>query len=208
MGITYHQKQRYALLPSFLLCAFCLCNDITHAESTIVLDIAQQSYSVGQYIEVLRDPNASITIQELTRPDADYPFEISPQKEINLGRTVSNYWFRFRLTNPLDSPQQLLLEITNPNLINISLYQKVSSLSGETQWQVKTDGVGTPISKRDINYRYLVFKVLVPPQGTHDYYLHMPPQLITTLPITLWHTEDFAEHNFDRYYFYGVYYGA
>ncbi|MEA3374272.1 MAG: diguanylate cyclase [Campylobacterota bacterium] len=159
---------------------------------------------LSPHIEILIDPDHSLSIDNITDPEKQYAFQ--PVSEIgnSFGFSKSAYWVRFSLNVDDSSSDALLLELEYPLLDNVTLFVP----DGEGEFSVRKTGDTLPFAMRDIQYRNYLFKL---PQhaGEHrDYYMRLESQGSIQIPLSLWTSSTFIEHIDTVNFIFGGYYGT
>ncbi len=94
------------------------------------------------------------SFKEISSPDFENKFK-ETQEKLNFGYSKSVVWVRIRLVNTLSLPQTWLLELKNPLIDKVSLFQ--SSLRGE--FSRKLGGDSVLFNDRDVKHRFIIFRV-------------------------------------------------
>ena len=80
-------------------------------QDVFLIDADTEGAPLGRYIALLEDPDATLTIDEVSAPEFADRFEKQDEDEPGFGFTSSAYWARLTIENPLDHPVDWLLEI-------------------------------------------------------------------------------------------------
>lgn len=78
--------------------------------------------SLGQYSEVLEDPQGLFTIEDVTKEPTAKKFRPNNSSNISLGMTRSTYWIRFRLSGDSVLSKNLILVCDSATLKEVTLY--------------------------------------------------------------------------------------
>jgi signal transduction histidine kinase/DNA-binding response OmpR family regulator len=131
----------------FILCCASLVvpHESFASDRTLVLDRAEKSYFLGPYVDVLNDPEGSLTIEDLADPLPDLKFKFLGTRILNLGEVSQTVWLRFAIQIPWDkqNPGNWIL---NPGTLLpglFTLYIPKPEPSGEKKWIIQT--IGAPI---------------------------------------------------------------
>ena len=74
------------------------------------IDADTRGAPLGRYIALLEDPDATLTIDQVSAPGFAGRFEKQDVDEPGFGFTSSAYWARLTVENPLDQPVEWVLE--------------------------------------------------------------------------------------------------
>lgn len=153
-------------------------------------------------IEWIEDRTNQLTFDQVQQLPIKV-FNYGTDYTFNKGYTSSGYWVRFRLDFPAELINtQWLLEIPFPLLDYIALY----SPDQDNNYSVIYTGDRSPFAQRDLDATNFVFK-LKPKQKNNIYYLHVKTKDSLQLPLFLWHTDHFPEHNAQMAGLQGLYFG-
>ncbi len=118
----------YRLLParlttSSLLLALIFQATLTSA-STNPLLIPNESFDfvVTPYVSVYEDSSAELTITDLLSREQPLRFTPSHSDKLKFGITQSAYWLHISITNLSDNTRLAILNLTNPTLKSVDLY--------------------------------------------------------------------------------------
>ena len=166
-----------------------------------------QALSLSPYLEVLEDPSAQRTLQDIQANPAAHPFaaQNTNAEALSFGFTRSAYWFRLKLHNPTDVPQKRMLEVANYALSYVDFYQPNSDTA--TRYQETKTGAALPFSSRAIKNRYFVFPVTVPAHSQQVVYLRVQALDGLLVPAKLWTEPGFYAYTKQDYVGQSVYYG-
>ncbi len=161
---------------------------------------AQGSSNLGQYVEVLEDPEGKLRIEEV-RQEAG--FKPSAAATPDFGYTRSAWWLRFRIYGGSHPGGDMLLEAGFPGIDRIELHAPPGG--GPT---VQRAGDSWAWGDRHVKHRNHVFRLTVPKSpGAHEYYLRAESQGALAVPLTLWLPAAFERHNYHAQLLLGVFYG-
>jgi hypothetical protein len=85
--------------PALSVLATARGGDTAESASPVVLTDEQDGYPLGLHLEILKDPDGQLTIEQVASPEYDERFVPNHEKTPNLGYTDSAYWVRFRARN-------------------------------------------------------------------------------------------------------------
>jgi len=111
------------------------------SDRTLVLDRSEKSYFLGPYIDVLKDPKGSLTIEDLADPLSGLKFEFLGTKILNLGGVSQAVWLKFTIQIPPGDKQKSCNWILNPGALLpglFTLYIPEFTPAREKKWITKT----------------------------------------------------------------------
>ncbi|WP_218109911.1 7TM diverse intracellular signaling domain-containing protein [Oligoflexus tunisiensis] len=167
-------------------------------------DAIATGYSIEKSTLYLEDPNHSIEIEALLKPEQGiYPFK-RVEKGLTFGYTHSRFWIQWEITNPDEKPLSLILALTYPMLDYASLYtvhdgQLISKQKG---------GDVFPYASRLMPGRNFTYAVEVPARSTRTFFMETYSSSALTLPLTLWEKDALVRHVAQEQLIFGLYFGA
>lgn len=121
----------------------------------------------------------------------------------SVGFTSDNYWVRFEIKNSTPKEQTYYLETARPITDVANLYQI-------TGFKIETFKSGDQLAfnEKQVQHRSTVFKILLPPQQTQQFYLHLKSDGETiNIPLNLYNESSFWMVNYSQQLFLGLFYG-
>lgn len=200
-------KPRLNLL--FLLVAFIISSP-SSAQSTaqladpVVLTDEQNRYPLGLHLEILKDPNGDLIIQDVTRPAYQDQFIPSQEETPNFGFQDAPYWVRFQAANRSEQTSSWILELGFSNMHYMDLYLPTPDGTG---YRIKESGVLRPYDSRDFPFHHLSFNLDIPPGSEQTVYIRFQNQASMTLPLQLWAPGSFFEHSLQDNLVFGAFFG-
>ena len=94
---------------------------VQSGQDVFQIDADTKGAPLGRYIALLEDPDATLTIDEVSAPGFAGRFEKQDADQPGFGFTSSAYWARLAVENPLDQPVEWLLESGYPLIDQIDL---------------------------------------------------------------------------------------
>ncbi|MEZ4799177.1 MAG: 7TM diverse intracellular signaling domain-containing protein [Flavobacteriales bacterium] len=144
----------------------------------------------GEDILVLTDPTQELDVNYIHQLSDDQFTQLEGEAVPNFGFNRANIWLKFKISGKVHQKGNYILEIKNPVLDNVELYE-----FGTTEIrEVGSTGDLTPFDTREIPHRTYRFSVELTPQSTKEFYLMVNSggeQLYA--PLLLW-TPDNMEH--------------
>jgi signal transduction histidine kinase/CheY-like chemotaxis protein len=111
------------------------------ANRVLLLNQDKESYLLGPYIDILRDPAGSLTIEEVAAPLVGHRFESAGSKILNLGESKGVVWLRFTVQVPQGNESDKAIWILDPGSYNpafFTLYMPQLSPNTKKNWIIKT----------------------------------------------------------------------
>jgi signal transduction histidine kinase/CheY-like chemotaxis protein len=177
----------------------------TYPPKTVILTDKIGEYSLGLSLEILEDPTAKLTIQQVASREFDGKFVPSRVPVPIFGHTSSAYWVRLRVKNEAGPSTKWRLEVAYALLQHVDLYLPQASGPG---FEVKRTGTALPFSTRDVPYRTFVFELPLAPASETTNYLRFQSQADMTLPLTIWSLDAFAQASAAESLKLGIFYGV
>jgi diguanylate cyclase (GGDEF)-like protein/PAS domain S-box-containing protein len=182
-------------LAALARCCIALCllslHGLVLAAPVLVTDAAQPMISATPYLDYLEDPEGTLDLARVSAPAAAGQFRPLPgtgHGDINLGYSHSAFWLRMTLDSSGQAGQSRLLEVAFSTLDHIELYTPTA-----TGWQRRVTGDRYPFSSRPSHHLNFVFPI--PLSGEpQTFYLRIKSEGTLTVPIRLWQTDAYDEH--------------
>lgn len=145
---------------------------------------------------------------------ADFPAALKDWKEgkfttpdsrvINIGISRNPYWFHFVVKNENQEDAELIIDIENPRLNHITLYE----YGRDSAWLNSETGDFFPFSQRKVKHKNFLFPSVIPPGETRDYFLYVDQVGHTLyLPVSFISQKTFEDRNSLNYFTDGITYG-
>ena len=165
-----------------------------------------KAYSLKSSLSVYQDKSKTPTkITEIIRLKHVGAFKASPYDVFYAKSTSDFFWFNFKLHNDSPTAREYILEIQNPYIDTLSLYQVGQN---KVQLLAKTGDV-FPFYQRPIINNFFCFKLTLQANETSDFYLYISkPNELISFPIYLYGSTNYLFHvrqNYGfMYFFIGV----
>jgi PAS domain S-box-containing protein len=157
----------------------------------LVLKEDQEKYSLGTYLEILRDSSGDLTIEDVTSKAFQDQFFQSQVDTPNFGYQDAPYWARFRVQNDEEVNSNWFLVLGFRNMHYMDLY--VPDPASGTYSLIKS-GVLRAQENPNVLFDKISFDLDISPGMTQTYYIRFQSEASMTLPLTLMSPEAFAEH--------------
>ena len=126
-------------------------------------------------MEVLRERDGKLTIDEVNRKPANSGFVAGSPENTNIGFSKSTWWVRFTLRSDADSPRLLYLRQDYPLIDSLELFEPVAGGG----WRRHETGDRRPFDSRDLNHKDFLFPLTLPPHVAFDGDLWMSAQTVS-----------------------------
>ncbi|HEY3431717.1 MAG TPA: diguanylate cyclase [Rhodocyclaceae bacterium] len=176
--------------------------------TTLTVHDGAARYDLAGYVELYEDAENRMTLQDIMR--GDVPFHATQAgDDLSLGFRNSTLWLKLVLQAPAGgSRDHWQLELAFPTLDSVTFYRM---LPGGDYLTVET-GDHLPFASRRIDHRNYIFPADMESAPGNDapqtFYLRIRSQGSLTLPLVLWNSQAFAQHNQVSYTGLALYFGA
>ena len=202
-----HKAMKNRALSSLWLGAWLLLAGQAFAAQA-VLDVTQvnrEAVSLTHYFAVLEDPDASLTLADVSQPEFAERFQSSTAsgQALAFSFTRSAIWLRLHLTNPSDKPVEHVLEIAYALLAKVDFYQP----SGQGYQSIEV-GYSRPFPALALPSRFIALPVSLPAGADQILYLRLQTPNSLHIPARLWTSEAFHAHEPADYALQALYFGV
>ena len=173
---------RFRAVPLLLLGLGLVQHGVAWADDPVTLRDDRVEYPLGLHLEILEDPKATWTIDDVSSPPLSERFERSRREIPNLGLTRSAFWVRFRLDDRTSASRDWLLNVDWPRTGLIQFY----SPRAAGGWSVERAGELLPHDEWALPYRKPTFHVALEPGESRTYYARFEGETTMLFPLTLW----------------------
>ena len=194
-------------LPTFIS-VIALTASMVDAGEVVILREAEGEYPLGLHLEMLADPEARYTIDQVSAPPLSDEFIQSERQWPVMAPDTRSAWVRFSLENDSDVRQWIVVA-EQQGFAAIELY--LPGASGA--WTAKSTGGPTrSVDDREVPHRYLALHIPLEPGRTSTYYLRFDNEGLSAdivgFPLNLWSAKAFEEHARKELVVLGIYYGV
>lgn len=160
---------------------------------------------VSAALAVLEDAGGRMTLPEAVAADRAGAFALRPGAAdgLALGFTASAFWLRLEIRNPGPDTVRQLLELANPRISRVTLYQPDAAGA----YTATHTGGDLPFASRPFANRQLVFPLTLGPQATQVLYLRVQSSIGLIVPARLWAEPDFWGNMVEDYTLQAWYFG-
>jgi PAS domain S-box-containing protein len=162
---------------------------LARAKQTLVLSDLKQEYELGLHLEILADPSARLSLEDILKPEYEAKFISSPRQVPNFGFTKSAFWVRFKVRNEASTRSPWALQLSYANMDFVDLYV----LTPEGKFQpVRKSGRMYPLGARDFLDQLPVFLIPFAKFQTQTIYMRFQTEESMTIPLILWSMTGFV----------------
>jgi PAS domain S-box-containing protein len=163
---------------------------------------ARQTPITCENVEIVRDPEARLGIDEVASSTFADCFGPAPHNLANPGYVKGALWLRLQLRNLSDDPAWWFLA-GEPRIQHIDLYTRLPDGS----WQVLRSGAARAIDERAVSGRHHLFPLQLPRGETQTYYLRVQTHTAMPLPLVVARQQHFSELHATEGYWEGTFIG-
>lgn len=156
-------------LSILLLLSIIFLKNNVSAQQTIILDYNKNHYDLQSNLTWLEDPTGQLTLQEITANPKLYNFITSKTLLPPLKNTSSTFWFKFKFSNPDQTPQEWFFQSDYYSMDIFNWYYK----STNGNYQQDKLGLKDPFSQRKIKQRNPTIKIILPASTDTIFYLQI-----------------------------------
>ena len=170
-----------------------------------VRELADQAIALSRHIDVLEDPQQSLTLADVQSTEHANRFKpvTEPDRQLGFGITDSAYWLRLHLHNSSAAPVAAMLEITYPRLGQLDFHV----LSAEGHTLSSKTGHLLPFSERPYPHHFFVLPLQLPAQATQTVWMRVQTGNTMNVPARLWSREAFEAYERNDYVSQALYFG-
>jgi diguanylate cyclase (GGDEF)-like protein len=180
-----------------------LCWVVPANAAGITLQDSVGHQSIHAFLDILEDPQGSLSLDDVLRGTAAARFRREGQDYFSQGFTNSAYWYRFTLQNPYSQSRTRILALDVAWLDSAVLY--VPDAAG--QYEAIEMGDELPFRQRTIRHHHFLTKLIIPP-GDTTYLMRVQTSDPFMMPVTLRTPLDYDESEWLEGVYYGAFYGA
>jgi signal transduction histidine kinase len=181
------------------------------AAQEVVLDGSVLRVPLGLQIDILDDPSATLSHDQVSAPDVATRFVPSTKAIPGFGFSTSAIWMRWRITNATERDERWLLELAYAPMQHIDLYvQRGAPATDATSGPVTEHlrgGSALNVADRPYNHRTHVFPVMLGRGESVTLHLRLASEGSLTAPLILWRADAFARINTLEFMVLGTYVG-
>jgi PAS domain S-box-containing protein len=176
---------RNAVLAAFM---FASLPASLSAAAPIVIGEGFASARPGRNLELLEDRSGELTVGQVASREFSARFTPAHEKVPNLGYTRSAHWARFTLENATGREVVVYLELAQPYVDHVSLYEPAGRGYRET-----ATGDFLPFNSRPFRDRNFIFPLALGP-GRTTFHLRCRTTSILSLNLAVWSASALSSH--------------
>ena len=181
-------KARLKGLIALLMLAVALTAPAQGTRAEVIrLDAATERVDLTSRMEVLRDPQGTLTIDDMARPEIAARFRPLPGN-LSAGFDRAAFWLRFQVQRAPSADANWFVEVKMPYLDHVALYTP----DGAGGVIAVATGDRTPFSTRPVPHRSFVFFPSFGADGPQTVYLRVQSTSTVTVSATIWGDGAFA----------------
>lgn len=188
---------------SFFCTLFCFVFFPSQAQFIIDTSTDFDEVSLHPFAKIVKVDVADLTIHEVKRNDS-LPFYNLTSNNEDLGFTASHYWIKFAIDNQSSEEKIYFLETCRPIVDHAELY----AIQSNEVIQKQVSGDALPFEERTFKNRKTIFKIVLKPRSSNQYYLHLKSDgEVINAGITLRTTENLMQTIAFEQLIFGLFYG-
>ncbi|HSH02174.1 MAG TPA: 7TM diverse intracellular signaling domain-containing protein [Anaerolineae bacterium] len=174
----------------------------TASNQQVVLVDGQESYRLGQYLDIYEDVTGELTIEDVSAATFDR-FERSTVDYPNASYSSSAYWVRFEVRNEAERISDWYLEIDSLNASYIDFYRR----TGDGFFHVAT-GFERPFASRVYDYETFIFDLPFIESEQEEIYVRMESKYTVYMFFNIYSTNELLDDIQDTKTFHALMLGA
>jgi hypothetical protein len=194
---------QWALLAG--ACLVCLPQRASAQATRDVVAIHEQvsRFDLGRVMATYEDRDGVVALDELLAGKRSFSPPVG-KRSPNFGMTRSTFWFQAELLNKTRARQSLLVEVPYAMLDEVDFF----AVDARSQIVRRfTTGSLRPFRDRLVPHRHFLFPVELAPQESQRVLLRVRSSVGMQVPVFLWSTLSFVEHDQNRAVIQGIYLG-
>lgn len=168
---------------------------------TLTLDNDFTRESLGYQLEFLVDHDSNIKLKDALTSKR---WEKSSSEQLSFGYSSEPHWFRFRINNPTEMRQNLILQIFHSYLDQIDIFQLDQSGAVLNQ---ETMGDHLPVDHRSLAHAHYLLPINLEIKQSTELYIRVSSSSTLSLPLTVWNRSIFIAYDHQRTVLFTVFLG-
>ena len=159
------------------------------AAPPIVLSDASSGMPLNAHIELLEDPQGTLTISDIESPEQQARFQPGNGRA-SVGQSLHPWWIKLSLQRAPDAPSKWELEVGSVTQLDLQLYLP----DGQGGWHLRQAGERVAFSEsRDHPYRRMVFDLPNLDERPLTLYLRAFDPAGNSFPLRIWQLDDLTQ---------------
>lgn len=166
----------------------------------------QDSWPLGAYLSVLEDKTASLTIDDVIKPEYHDKFIKQGLNVVNFGFSESTFWVRMEIPHldPDVAEKQWFLEAGRARMDTAELYR----LNADGSWEAYKPEDEQRVDEHRVRYTTATFVITTREGETAHYLMRMSNRTAFFVPFMLWEPGAFVANVTTTQLLYGVFMGG
>ena len=173
------------------------------AFENVILRDSLKNIAIGKILREYEDTTGSLPFLKVSHQDLQKKF-IPVNKAIpSKGHSRSAFWYQFPLRDSSSSPQEWILEIAMPNLHQVDFFIISSGIIDSA-----SSGITVTKQHRQAQFRNPCIEFKGSPGKEKFVYFRIESESKIIAPVFLWKKKNYIEHDRNRDFIHGLYFGA
>ena len=178
-----------------------ICFGVEASNGPLTLNDGQEYYSLGMFLDILKDPTGKLTIDDVNRSEWSKKFKRSKKKVPNFGQTTDVYWARFKIKNNSNRKDWILF-LDYYLMDEIIFFRK----NGKG-WDKTVTGDTFKNSSKEVEGSDYIFRLNIS-EKEKQYFFRFKTLGTITMPLEIYSPEKFGIKTNKRFLVDGLYYGS
>jgi hypothetical protein len=201
-------KRNYSCYIDFvigIIYTFCFFTSSVCFAQAIVLEDDNEISSLGKSLSYfIEKENQNYTIDEISNPDFDIKWLISPSEHLNLGYNPNVVWLKIEVENNSEI-EDWKLNLDVAFIDSIAFYQKNKT---NTKWlSIKTGWYYPYFTRQEITSNGFIFPLHFSQNRRATFYIRVVSSSPILFPIFISTQKQIIESSQDKHIGYGIYFG-
>ncbi|WAC42435.1 7TM diverse intracellular signaling domain-containing protein [Pedobacter sp. SL55] len=177
---------------------------IAHAQKIVEINdnIEQHIFNFSE-IEVLEDPKAQFTFEEISSTLFASKFKPSIKSTPQTANFNTTYWYKINIKHNSKANNRFLLELFDQTIDHLTIYAP----NGNGNYDVKELGDRLQFKHRDLSHKNFEFYINNDNDEVKTYYFKIQSSQIADVIIVLRSVNWFISYALDEYFYFGIFYG-
>jgi len=149
--------------------------------------------SLGQYSQILEDPQGILTIEDVTQEPASKRFRPNNRSNISLGMTRSTYWIRFRVPAKSALSNNLMIVCDSATLKEVTLYLPLKN--HDRDYMEMSGGWKMKSLKQDLGFLMPAFSISPSTDFYKNIYVRVKTPYTMSFQLQLFDMQSFQHHS-------------
>ena len=199
---TVHLKSRLVTIVLLAMTLFFATNSSAQVPVALQDDLPQQIFSFQQ-IEVLEDPQAEYTFEQVSSKAFNQKFEASKNSTPQTLNLNTTYWFRINIKHNNQVKKNFLLEFFDQTIDQVTAYIP----QNDGAYKERKFGDHYKFNHRELRHKNFELPVDNRNNQVQTYYFKVRSSQISDIIIVLRTVDYFISYALDEYFYFGIFYG-